>query len=148
MTRSANRRVKIRDLIEFNDWLHVISDLVIVRVYAGSDSEEKDLFRAELVERLRNTMGLTLTCSRDSHTLSRNHVNVSVSTMSHVFYSLGARFCRVSIFGMKWQISEAEPILDRFIERYRATMVFLSFCRRMSLIIVLVLRHMIWYCIG
>jgi hypothetical protein len=101
MARPANRQVKIRDLVEFGDWLHVISDPVVLRVYAGSNSAERDMFRAEVVERLRNQFGLTLTCSSDSHTLSRNQVNIFVSAMSHVFYFLGARFCRVSFFGMK-----------------------------------------------
>jgi len=62
--------VKIRDLVEFSDWLHVVSDPIVVRVYAGRDREERDSFRADLVEMLRIPLGLTLTCSNDSHTLS------------------------------------------------------------------------------
>jgi hypothetical protein len=122
MARPANRRVKIRDEPEFADWLHVVSDPVVVRVFAGHSDEERDLFRANVVERLRTIFGLTLTCSTDSHTLSRNQVNISVTAMSHILYGLGARVCRVSFFGMKWRITEAEPILDRFIERYRVAM--------------------------
>ena len=67
-------------------------------------------------------MGLTLTCSNDSHTLSRNHVNVSEFAMSQGLHALGAKICRVSSFEMKWRLTEAEPILDRFIDRYRAEM--------------------------
>ena len=122
MARPANRRVKIRDLVEFSDWLHVVSDPIVVRVYAGRDREERDSFRAALVEMLRVPLGLTLTCSNDSHTLSRNQVNVSVSAMSQALHALGARICRVSFFGMKWRLTEAEPILDRFIDRYRGEM--------------------------
>jgi hypothetical protein len=107
MVRPANRRVKIRDLVEFNDWLHVISDPVVVRVYAGNDSNERNMFRAEVVERLRVQFGLTLTCCSDSHTLSRNQVNVYVSTMSQLLYSIGAKFCPVSFLGIKWRITEA-----------------------------------------
>lgn len=61
--RHAKRSVKVRDFVEFNDWLHVISDHVVVRVYAGNNSDERDLFRAEVVRRSRNLFGLTWTCS-------------------------------------------------------------------------------------
>jgi hypothetical protein len=96
MACSANRRVKIRDLVEFSDWFHVVSDPIVVRVYAGRDRDERDSFRANLVEMLRIPLGLTLTYSNDSHTLSCNHVNVSVSAMSQALHALGARICRVS----------------------------------------------------
>ena len=122
MARPANRRVKIKDLVEFSDLLHIISDPIVVRIYAGRDREERDSFRADLVEILRIPLGLTLTCSNYSHTLSRNHVNVSVTAMSQALYALRARICRVSFFGMKWRPAKAEPILDRFIENYRAEM--------------------------
>ena len=70
MARPANRRMKIRDLVEFSDWLHVVSNPIVVRVSAGSDRAEMDSFRADLVEMLRVPLGLTLTCSNDSQTLS------------------------------------------------------------------------------
>ena len=70
MARPANRRMKIRDLVEFSDWLHVVSNSIVVRVYAGSERAEMDSFRADLVEMLRVPLGLTLTCSNDSQTLS------------------------------------------------------------------------------
>ena len=53
-----------------------------MRVYAGNENNERNMVRAEVVERLRVQFGLTLTCSSDSHTLSRNQVYVSVSIMS------------------------------------------------------------------
>jgi hypothetical protein len=87
MTRPANRRVKIRDLVEFNDWLHVIFDPVVVRVYVGNDSNEMNIFRAEVVERLRVQFRLTLTCSSDSHTLSRNEVNF-LYQLCHKYFTL------------------------------------------------------------
>ena len=46
-----------------------------MRVYAGRNREEGDSFRADLVKMLRIPLGLILTCSNDSHTLSRNQVN-------------------------------------------------------------------------
>ena len=57
MARPANRKVKIRDLLEFSDWLHVISDPIVVRVFGGSDADQRDGFRAELVDRLRVDFG-------------------------------------------------------------------------------------------
>ena len=53
MVRPANRRVKIRNQTKFVNLLHVISDPAVVRVFVGHNSEERDLFRAEVVERLR-----------------------------------------------------------------------------------------------
>lgn len=37
MARPANRKVKIKDLPEFSNWLHVISDPIVVKVFVGSD---------------------------------------------------------------------------------------------------------------
>jgi hypothetical protein len=102
MARPANCRVKIKDLEEFDDWLHIISDPTMVRVFADNDGDERDRFRIELVERFRILSGLVLTCSTDNHMLSRNQVNVSVSAMSQTLHSLGAKICRVSFFRMKW----------------------------------------------
>ncbi len=65
---------------------------------------------------------MTLTCNFDSLTLSRNQVNVPISTMPNPLHSLGARICRVSFFGMKWEIPDAEPMIHRFIQRYHAEM--------------------------
>ena len=45
--------MKIRNKTKFADLLHVISDPAVVRVFVGHNNEERDLFRAEVVERLR-----------------------------------------------------------------------------------------------
>jgi len=37
MACSINRKVPVRDLPKFDDWLHVISDPIVVKVYTGSD---------------------------------------------------------------------------------------------------------------
>ncbi len=118
MARPANRKVPVRDFPEFDDWLHVISDPIVVKVYAGNDEHERAAFKDDLVNTLRRAFGLTLTCSSDSLTLSRNQVNVPISAMSDVVHSLGARVCRVSFFAMKWEIINTEPTIDRFIQRY------------------------------
>lgn len=119
MARPACRKIPVRDLPEFVDWLHVISDHIVVRVYAGDSDEEREAFKASLVESLRTGFGLTLTCASDSLTLSTSQVNVPVSSMSEALYSLGARLCRVAFCGMKWSITSVEAVIDRFIERYR-----------------------------
>jgi len=112
----------VKDLPEFDDWLHVISDPIVVKVYAGSDEHERAAFKDDLVNTLRRAFGMTLTYSPDNLTLSRNEVNVPISAMSDALHSLGARVCRVSFFGMKWDILDAKPMIDRFIQRYRAEM--------------------------
>ncbi len=80
----------------------MISDPIVVKVYAGSDEHERAAFKDDLVNILRRAFGMTLTCSPDSLTLSRNQVNVLISAMANALHSLGARVCRVSLFGMKW----------------------------------------------
>lgn len=47
-----NRKVKVRDLPEFSDWLHVISNLVIIRVFGGSDTDQRDGLMLVLVNTL------------------------------------------------------------------------------------------------
>ncbi|CAK9221362.1 unnamed protein product [Sphagnum troendelagicum] len=118
MARPANRKVPVRDLPEFDDWLHVIYDPIVVKVYARSDEHERGTLKDDLVNTLRRVFGLTLTCSSDSLTLSRNQANVPISAMSDALHSLGARICRVSFFGMKCEIPDVEPMIDCFIQRY------------------------------
>ncbi len=124
MARLANRKVLVRDLPKFDIWLHVISDPIVVKVYAGSDEHERAAFKDDLVDTLCRGFGMTLTCSSNSLTLSRNQVNVPIAAMSDALHSLGATVCQVSFFGMKWEIPDAEPMIDRFIQRYHAEMGF------------------------
>ncbi len=67
---------------------------------------------------------MTLTYSHDNLTLSRNQINVPISAMSNALHSLGVKICRVSFFGMKWEIPDVEPVIDRFMQQYRAKMGF------------------------
>ena len=92
MARHTNCQIKMRDLADFSDWLYVVLDPIVVRVYVRRDCDERYNFKVDLVEMLMVFLGLTLTCSNDSHTLSRNHVNVSVSAMSHVCMPQGLGF--------------------------------------------------------
>jgi hypothetical protein len=122
MIRPANRKVKVKDLPEFDDWLHVVSDPIVVKVYVGSTEEERTEFKNTLLSILRVKFGMTLTTHVDSLTLSRNQVNVPFVEISEALHYLGARFCRVQFFGMKWGLPVAERTLDRFIARYYAEM--------------------------
>lgn len=40
MARPANMMIKVRDSPEFDDWLHIISNPVVVRVYTREDEDE------------------------------------------------------------------------------------------------------------
>ncbi|CAK9278385.1 unnamed protein product [Sphagnum jensenii] len=53
MARPVNRKVPMKDLPEFDDWFHVISDPIVVKVYAGSDEHQRGTFKDELVNILR-----------------------------------------------------------------------------------------------
>jgi hypothetical protein len=120
----------VKDLPKFNDWLHMISDPIVVKVYAGSDEHQRATFKDDLVNILRRAFGMTLTYSSNNLTLSQNQVNVPISAMLDVLHSLGAKICQVSFFGMKCEISNAKPVIDRFIQQW-----FLLFQqRRMCLI--------------
>jgi len=76
MARPVNRKVSMKDLPEFDDWFHVISDPIVVKV-AGSDEHQRGTFKDELVNILRQGFGMTLTCSPNSLTLSWNQVKCS-----------------------------------------------------------------------
>ena len=72
MARPANMVIRVRDSPELVDWFHVISDSVVVRIYAWRTENEVRSFRDSVVELLRILFGLTLIFSRDIHMLSRN----------------------------------------------------------------------------
>jgi len=115
MVHPTNCKVLVRDLPEFDDWLHVTSDPIVVKMYVGSDEHQRAAFKDELVNNLCPTFGMTLIYSSDSLTLSQNQINVPISAMSDVLHSLGARVCQVSFLGMKWEISDTKPMIDHFI---------------------------------
>ena len=53
IARPANMLIMVRDDPRFDDWLHVISDPVVVRIFAGEDEAEVRSFRDHVVELLR-----------------------------------------------------------------------------------------------
>lgn len=62
--------IRVRDSFEFADWLHVIRNPVVVKVYAGTTEDEVRRFRIDAVDILRTVFGLTLIHSRDWYLLS------------------------------------------------------------------------------
>ena len=53
--------MKLRDVEGFGNWLHVISDPVVVRVYAGEIDFERELTKAKILEFLRISFGISFT---------------------------------------------------------------------------------------
>jgi len=49
MAHQANRKVPVRHLPEFDDWLHMISDPIMVKVSAGNDEHERAAFKGDFV---------------------------------------------------------------------------------------------------
>lgn len=42
--RACNRKIRLRNFEGFSDWLHVISDPVVVRVFAGEFNKLSNMF--------------------------------------------------------------------------------------------------------
>ena len=78
-----------RDLHEFSDWLHVISDLIMVKVFAGSNDKHKEVFKASIVDTLRTEFMMTLTCATNSCTISTSQVNIPAAAMTESLYTFG-----------------------------------------------------------
>lgn len=54
MVRPANRKVSINDLPEFADGMLVLSDPVVVKIFAGSNQEERMEFKSKMISILRS----------------------------------------------------------------------------------------------
>ena len=93
--RSGNRKAMIRDFGNFEDWLHVILDLVVVRVYAGKTDLKRELIKVKILEALKISFGITLTRNSSSLILSKNQVNGTTIGMEKTLYISGTRICRV-----------------------------------------------------
>ena len=122
IARPANRQIVIKDDDSFKNWIHVISDPIVVRIYGGDNNQQRQSTKLSLMLRLQQRHGLTLTINDDNLVLSKNQVNVPVQAIAEALHHCGARACRVQFFGMKWTLPEAEPIMDHLIQRYIDTM--------------------------
>lgn len=45
MVRLVNRRIIVKDLEEFYDWLYVILDFIVVKVFVGNNYDERENFK-------------------------------------------------------------------------------------------------------
>ena len=58
--RPANRKVRLRDFEGFRNWLHVISDPVVIKVYTGETDVERKLTKVKILEALKIRFCITL----------------------------------------------------------------------------------------
>ena len=77
ITRPTNQLVGIRDFDKFDDWLHMIADPIVVRVYAGDTFVDRMAFRARVLGTLRVDHGIVLIAATNSVALSRNKLSIS-----------------------------------------------------------------------
>ena len=112
-----NRKVRLRDLEGFKDWLHAVYDPFVVNIYAGDTDLERELMKIKILEALKISFRITLTRNSSSLILSKNPVNVSTIGVAEALYIGGARICRVGFFGMKMPIGIAEPLIDNLVQR-------------------------------
>ena len=89
----ANRLIPVNDVDRFKEWLHVISDPVVVKVDAGNTTDSRNHFKERVVSALREFHGLVLSPNEDSRILSTNQVNIPVEAMATVLHDLGTREC-------------------------------------------------------
>ena len=116
--RPDNRKVRIRDFEGFEDWLYVISDLIVVGIFAGETNVEKELTKIGILEAFKTSFGITSTSNASSLILSKNQVNVSTIVMTKALHISGAKICKVEFFGMKMPIRIAKPLIDNLVRRY------------------------------
>ena len=62
-----------------------------MKVFAGNNDNDREVFKASLVDMLRTSFGITLICASNSCTLPTSQVNVRVSAMSEALYNLGVQ---------------------------------------------------------
>ncbi len=116
--RPANRKTFVRDAIRFNDWIYVLSDPVVIKVDGGDTDDTRQALKASIISNLRQNSRLTLTSNSDFKVLSKNQVNIPIMAMVKALVHSHVRSCRVQMYGMKWSIQEAQPIIDSLIQRY------------------------------
>lgn len=104
--------MRLRDFEYFRDWLHVISNPVVVRVFAGETDVERVLTKIKILKALKIIFDITLIRISNNLILFRNQV--STIDMVEALYISGARICRAGFFGMKMPLGIAEPLIDYF----------------------------------
>jgi hypothetical protein len=122
VARPANRQIHARDSIAFKDWIHVISDPIVVKIYGGDSTARRQSTKRRIISELKKFHHFTLTSNENQFVLSKNQVNVSMKFMAREIYNSGARACRVCFFGMKWDLPDAESKIDEYISNYNNVM--------------------------
>jgi len=74
----ANSKVKMKDLQQFDNWLHIISLHVVVKVCDGGTIIERKNFKDQLVKLLQFNYNLILKSKHNSLMLFKNYVNIHV----------------------------------------------------------------------
>jgi hypothetical protein len=116
--RPDNRKVMIKNFEGFGNRLHIISDLVVVRVYAGETDLEREFTKVKILEALKISFGITLTRNSSSLILSKNQVNIFTIGMAKALYMTRTIICRLGFFGMKMPIGTVKPLIDYLVQRY------------------------------
>jgi hypothetical protein len=119
LARPAKRRIQVRDSDRFKNWVHIISDPVVVKVEGGEDCQLRQEFKRSLCSVMRRSHGLALTENTDELVLSQSSVNVSVQALIEALGSLDlSSECRVQCYGMKWSLVSAEALVDALVRSY------------------------------
>ncbi|KAG0571277.1 hypothetical protein KC19_VG001200 [Ceratodon purpureus] len=106
----------LRDLNHFKQWIIIISDPVIVKLYGGDTIEERQHYKRLICRELRRKHGLTLTIAEHDLILSKSRVNIPLQALVESLWTCGHRECRVGFYGMKWAYEKAKPKIDRCIQ--------------------------------
>ena len=88
---SANRQTVIKDDNSNNNWIHVISDPIIVRIYGGDNKLQRQSTKFSIMLRLRQRHGLTFTINDHNLVLSKNQINVHVQAMVEALHHCDAK---------------------------------------------------------
>jgi hypothetical protein len=100
----------------FEEWLHVISEPVVVRVDVGATPEQRQQAKRSICLDLRRNHLLSLTVNMDDLVLSKSQMNMPLEAMVDALRACGYKECRVGFYGMKWAYPKAQPRIDRCVE--------------------------------
>lgn len=116
--RPANRHQRVRDSRRYGAWLQLISDPFVVKVYTGETARDRIMYKDRIVKNLKVHYNYTITRSEDPTVLGLNQGTLPTASIAGAVYMAGIHHCRVSMYGMKWPIPQAEPSIDFLINRY------------------------------
>jgi hypothetical protein len=65
MACPANIRINVRDSVVFKDWVHVISDPIMIKIYGGDNVAIRQLTKKRMILQLKKYHHFTLTNNED-----------------------------------------------------------------------------------